>query len=121
MVLRRSDEILPPLPNFAITPGHYLERYLVAYREVDLKGLDRLEPHSRIYADADDPARVRALLDGGLASLIIEHPDFYIESRDNVLLAFRPGHGLEPVEDIPRLLAFAVLLEGALLRRPETT
>lgn len=115
--LHRSGD-LPPLPNLAVTPGHYLERYLVAYREVNLKGLDPFAQHSRVYAE--DLARGRALLDGGLASLMIEHPDFYVESRDNVLLAFRPGHGLEPIEEIPRLLAFAVLLDDVLRRRPAT-
>ena len=119
ILLHRSGD-LQPLPNLAVTPGHYLERYLVAYREVDLRGLDRLALHSRVYAETDDSADVRALLDAGLASLLIEYPDFYVESLDNSLLVFRPGHELETVEAISQLLAVAVLLDDVLRQRPAT-
>ena len=109
---------LPPPPSVAITPGHYLERYLVAYQEMDLKGLDQLAPHSRVYTKAGDTARVRALLNARLASLLIEHPGLYVESRDNGLLVFRPGHGLETVEAISQLLEVAVLLNDVLCQQP---
>lgn len=117
ILLHRSAGQTPP-PKLVITPGHYLERYLVAYREVDLKGHDRIAEHSRVYAEAGNPVGVRALLDTTLASILIKHPDLYVESRDKGLLVFRPGHGLETVEAISELLAIAVLLDDALRGQP---
>jgi MFS superfamily sulfate permease-like transporter len=98
-----------PLPNLAITPGHYLERYLVQYREVDVSGDAAPEGDYRVFGE--EPERVRPLLAQGLAAYLREHPGFYLEIRDNVLLAFRPGREIEePEQAIQWLFAFAELL-----------
>ncbi len=114
-ILRRTDGLAPPLPDLAITPNQYLERYLATYQEVDLSGLDEFAQLRRVYTNAGDSARVRALLDGGLVRILLKRPGFYVEIRDSVLLVFCPGHELEPVDEVRRLLAFALLLARELL------
>ena len=103
-----------PLPNLAITPGDYLERYLVEYQEVDLAGRPALAPHYRLYAQ--DPARALAFVGTKFEQLLSDHPCFYVEIRDNVMLVFRPGREFETPEAIELLLAFAELVGGA--RKP---
>ena len=92
-------------PNLALTPGSYLERYLVEYKEVDITSRPLLSRHYRLYAQ--DTAPAQALLGTELAQLLLEYPGYYIEIRDNVLLAFHPEHDLESPEAIESLLAFA--------------
>ena len=96
------------LPNLAITPGEYLERYLVEYQEVDLADCPGLAPHYRFYAQ--NPAQALAFASTGLALLLSQHPGIYVEIRNNALLAFRPDQALEPPEAIALLLAFADLV-----------
>ena len=110
IVLRCLEAGDVELPNLAITPGGYLERYLVEYQEVDLAGRPSLAPHYRLYAQ--DPARALAFLGTRFEQLLSDHPCFYLEIRDNVLLAFRPSRELETPEAIELLLAFAELVGG---------
>jgi carbonic anhydrase len=77
------------LPDFVLTPGHYLERYLVNLSETeDVAGA----PGYRLYVPQDQalpdiPAPVlEALQQAG---------PLYIEIRNGVLLAFSPGRELE--------------------------
>ena len=107
IVLRPPGDAAIDLPNMAVTPGNYLERYLIAdYGDVDVNGLDHaFAGHYRAYAD--DPARARDLLTAGLMQHLLKHPGFYVEIRDNAVLAFRPENGLEPVAAIPELLSLA--------------
>ncbi len=111
VMLSRPEEGSVPWPNLALTPGSYLERYLVEYQEVDLAGRPALARHYRLYAQ--DPALALALVGPELEQLLLEHPGFYVEIRDNVLLVFRPDQGLETPEAIEHLLAFAELPGGA--------
>ena len=99
------------LPNLAITPGDYLERYLVEYQEVDLADRPVLASHYRLYAQV--PAQALAFIETKIEQLLKDHPGFYVEIRDNRLLAFRPGWELETPETIRLLLAFAELTSGA--------
>jgi carbonic anhydrase len=94
-----------PWPNLALTPGHYLERYLVEYQEVDITDRPLLARHYRLYAL--DVAQGLAWVDVGRERWLVEHPGFYIEIHNNVLLAFHPEHDLESPEAIESLLAFA--------------
>ena len=93
-----------PWPNLALTPGNYLERYLVEYQEVELATRPGLTGY-RLYAQ--DPAPALAWIETYIEQLLLEHPGLYVEIRDNVMLAFRPDQNLEPPEMIERLLAFA--------------
>ncbi len=116
VLLRRADTGDAALPDLAITPGHYLERYLVEYREADLSGRPAFARHYRLHAQ--DPARALAWVGGEVERRLLEHPGFYLEIRDNVLLAFRPERDLEPPEAIELLLAFAGPLARRGVRRP---
>ncbi len=103
--LQRLEAHEVQLPNLAITPGDYLERYLVEYQEVDLTGRPALASHYRFYAQ--DPARALAFVGTKFEQTLRDHPGFYVEIRDNVLLAFHPDQELESPAAIESLLAFA--------------
>ncbi len=103
LVMRCLLESAPLLPNLAITPGHYLERYLVEFRELEVSSRAAPGPHYRVFAE--EPDRVRALLENGLAEFLRRHPGFYLEIRDNALLAFHPERELEEPEDALQWLA----------------
>ncbi len=95
------------LPNFAITPGHYLERYLIAeYREFDLdENRDRFAGKYRIFCDDKDA--VRTLLDRDLKDLLLARAGTYVEIRNGALLLFRPERDLEPVDAVSEHLNLA--------------
>ena len=90
------------LPNLAITPGDYLERYLVEYQETSFEAR---VPHYRLYAQ--DPVGALDFVGANLEQLLRANAGFYVEIRDNVLLAFRPHHEFESPDAIASLLAFA--------------
>ena len=92
-------------PNLAITPGDYLERYLVEYQEVNLSGNRTVASRYRLYAQ--DPVQALVFMERLLGLLLADHKGFYVEIRDNVLLVFRPEQELEAPEAIDLLLAFA--------------
>lgn len=96
------------LPNFAITPGNYLERYLVNYQDVDGVLPEDLAQRHRVYAE--QPDKIPALITEELTGLLRAHPDFYLEVHNNVLLAFRPDHELEAANAVAVLLSFATLM-----------
>ena len=108
VMLSRPEEISVQWPNLALTPGSYLERYLVEYQEVDIANRTLLSRHYRLYAL--DVAQGLAWVGSARERWLIEHPGFYIEIRDNVLLAFHPEHDLESPEEIASLLSFAEAL-----------
>ena len=91
-------------PNLALTPGNYLERYLVEYQEVELTTRPALTGY-HLYAQ--EPAQALTWIETYIEHLLLEHPGLYVEIRDNVMLAFRPDQYLESPEMIERLLAFA--------------
>ena len=99
------------LPNLALTPGHYLERYLVEYQEVDLATRPALAQHHQLYAQ--EPEKALAFVGTKLERLLLEHPGIYVEIRDNVMLAFRPDQELETPEAIAQMLAFAEAAGGS--------
>jgi MFS superfamily sulfate permease-like transporter len=107
VMLRHNDDRALELPSLAITPGQYLERYLVAeYREVDLEGLEeRFRRACRVYAE--DPVCARALLVDEVVRELHEHCGFYIEIRDSMLLAFHPDNEFEAPAAIEALLIHA--------------
>ena len=105
ILLHRPEAGEVALPNFAMTPGDYLERYLVEYQEVDLVGRPALAPHYRFYAQ--DPAPALDSIGTKFEQLLHDHPGFYVEVRNNFLLVFRPNQELEPPDAIELLLAFA--------------
>jgi hypothetical protein len=93
--------------DFVLTPGLYLERYLVQLREVQAPFVP---PGYRLYtadgtlADALPAALLEAL--PGLSPL-------YVEQRGSALLAFGPQRGLEDEAGIDALLALGRSLAQA--------
>ncbi len=98
-------------PNMAFTPGSYLERYLVEYQEVDLVGSPSLARHYHLYAQ--EPARALAFVTTEFKQLLLDYPGFYVEIRNNVVLAFRPDQELASPDAIELLLAVVKLVDGA--------
>jgi hypothetical protein len=96
------------LPDLVATPGHYLERYLVEYEEIEIPALTAASHEHRWYRrpqGIDPEGLIKKLL-----VLLENYPGIYIEIRDNALLAFHPGHDLENVDGIASLLGITNLL-----------
>lgn len=94
----------PPLPNFIVAPAHYLERYLVGYREVAFDDQAEFASVYRVYSKTDQD--IRACLSAELIRFLMENPKFYMEAHGNSLLAFRPNQDLEQASTIPVLFSF---------------
>ena len=117
-ILRLCDEATAALPNLALTPGDYLERYLVAdYRELEIAGLDaEFAKRYRVYGEST--AHVQSCLSAALAGYMLAYPGTYVEFRDGVLLVFRPERGLESPDATENLLAHAEKIMAWLARSP---
>lgn len=96
------------LPELVLTPGNYLERYLVGYEEVDAPEITAGLREHRLYVRQDAPnslGMIRKVL-----ALLDRHPGIYIEIHDGVLLAFCPDRDLETAEGIESLFGLGSLL-----------
>lgn len=91
------------LPDFVLSPGHYLERYLVSL--VELEARAQL-PGYRCYGRPGEPAASVAL-DAVPFEAIRAAGPLYVELRRGLLLAFCPHRGLETEARIEALLALA--------------
>lgn len=100
------------LPDLAVAPGDYLDRYLVEYQEVEIAQPKEFARHYKLYAA--DPERARAFITGEIVKHLCEYPGFYLEIRNNAVLVFRPERDLEPASEIPHLLSFAASVSRAL-------
>lgn len=88
------------LGHVAITPGHYLERYLVQLEERPQTA--GLAAGYRLWAArGTDPA---PLLDAAVQQALARHGPIYLEARGRAILAFRPPRGLEDEAGIEGLL-----------------
>jgi len=93
------------VPDMVITPGHYLERYLVDYEEVALPDGNNLAGKYRLYAkEGTDPL---SYISPKLIAFIVKHDDFYLEVRKGVMLAFRKDHALANADDVALLFSLA--------------
>ena len=93
-----------PLPEFVLTPGLYLERYLVHLRELG----EKVSPAGyRVYSlpEQDMAELPPAVLD----AMQVSGP-LYVEVRRGALLAFAPRRELEDEVQIERLLLLATAL-----------
>ncbi|TPW13454.1 MAG: sulfate transporter, partial [Halothiobacillaceae bacterium] len=95
------------LPDFVITPGHYLARYLVDVYELELVGRADFAEHYRLYGQKEfNPETV---VTGELLDFLLRYPGFYLEVRNGVLLAFRPDQQLAKAEEVALLFELARL------------
>ena len=99
------------VPDFVITPGHYLERYLVDFSEVEFSDKEGFSDAYRLYGmEGQDP---RSHLSTELLDFILEHKGFYVEVHNGVLLAFKPNKQLVNDAGIAELLELAEVTTGA--------
>lgn len=96
------------LPEMVVAPGHYLERYLVEYEELNTPTLTAAAHEHRWYLLPGGPDHEPFIQH--IQTLIRHYPGIYLEMRDNAILAFRPGHELETAPDIEALLGIATLV-----------
>jgi MFS superfamily sulfate permease-like transporter len=107
VVLRPQDEDME-LPDLVVTPGHYLQRYLVEFEEIDRPALAAASHEHRWYRRPQ--AHVQEQLIRQLLVMLDNYPGIYIEIRDNSLLAFQPNRDLADADGIASLLGIANLL-----------
>lgn len=93
-------------PDFVLTPGHYLERYLVNLSEsADVA----TAPGYRLYVP---PGQALPDLPVAVQEALRRCGPLYIEIRHQVVLAFCPQRELEDDERIEMLVALATALAG---------
>ena len=106
IILRPQGERVE-LPDMVVTPGHYLQRYLVEYEEIDDPALTAVSREHRWYLSHGGPDYTPFI--ERIHTLIRNYPGIYLEIRDNALLIFRPDRELESTADIEALLRIADL------------
>jgi len=105
VTLRCPTELTSAIPDLVITPGHYLERYLVDFDEVAFSQNQKFAEKYRLFTkDGADPL---PHLSPKLIEFIVKHDDFYIEVSKGVMLVFRRHQALANADEIAELLSFA--------------
>jgi len=99
------------VPDMVITPGHYLERYLVDYDEVELPQGSEFSEKYRLYGkEGADPL---ACISPELMEFMVKHDDCYLEVRKGVMLAFRKDQALANSDEISLLFALSETFNGS--------
>jgi len=98
-------------PDFVITPGHYLERYLTHLSEIAPTEAPGLPVGYRLYSVAGADLR-EALTDRLLNGLATLGP-LYFELRGGIAVVFRPQCALEGEVEIEKFAAWATRLIDA--------
>jgi MFS superfamily sulfate permease-like transporter len=96
------------IPNCVLEPDHYGGKYLAEYRDVHLA--DALHFPRKYHLRGEDEERVRDFFASDLIRFFEAHPQFYMEARDNHILAFRVDRDLEDVDSIRVLFSFADII-----------
>jgi hypothetical protein len=104
LILRPQDETTA-LPELVLTPGNYLERYLIGFEEIDTPEIAATLREHRLYTRLGGPDPVAMI--GRILPLLERHLSIYIEIRDGSLLAFCPGRDLATAEGIEALFELA--------------
>lgn len=102
------------IPGFVITPGHYLERYLVDFTENTLPEEHPLASAYRLYGS--DGRDVTGFITPELSSFLMEHQSFYIEAKGGVMLAFSPNQELADPQQIALLFDLMAAVNRSLDR-----
>jgi len=99
------------VPDFVIAPGHYLERYLVDFSEIELTAQEDFSEAYRLYGmEGYDP---RPHLSSKLIAFLLQNRGFYIEVHNGLLLAFKPKQQLASEVEIEQLLKLAEILNSS--------
>lgn len=108
VIILRPHDIAAALPELVLTPGNYLERYLVGFEEIDAPEITAALREHRLYTRPDSPDSTGVIRK--ILALLDRHPDIYIEIHDGALLAFCPARDLETAEGIEALFGLGSLL-----------
>ncbi len=105
------------IPDFVITPGYYLRRYLADYGEVESGGAGELPANYRLYAkEGSDPS---ACLSPTLVEFLQNHEGIYLEVRNGVMLTFNRNRDLLSIEEIASLLTLVEIVNTACSTKPD--
>lgn len=122
MTWRCPKILTAQIPDFVITPGHYLERYLVDFIETEITRNEEFVGSYRIYGK--DNSELKPFITDDLIEFLTQHKGFYIEARNGVMLAFRPEQELVNAEDVSLLFlmtdVFNASCENTKLRTNQT-
>ncbi len=101
------------LPHVVLTPGHYLERYLVHLQEQPAAGLP--EGYRFYAANTASGERALAWFGAEVRAALEAHGPIYVEVRPRAILAFRPPRALEDEAAIGALIDVVSALGRAAL------
>ncbi len=119
ITLRCSTDPDITMPDFVITPGYYLQRYLVDYAEMTLPEADRVfAEHYRLYGkEKQNPL---AFLSSELIEFLNDNQGYYVEVKNGEMLAFRPDQELATPQDIDMLFNLAKILKASCFNASNT-
>jgi len=105
------------VPDFVISPGHYLERYLIDFKEVNTSDRDDFSKNYRLYGqEGGDPT---PYVSSQLIDFLLNNKGFYLEVHNGVMLAFRQNQELANPDDISLLFMLAKFFNDSCLKNPE--
>ncbi len=104
------------VPDMVITPGYYLERYLVDYEEVELPYRNVFAEKYRLFAkDGTDPL---SCISPALMDFMAKYDDCYLEVRNGVMLAFRKDQSLANADEISLLFVLTETFNSSCNNQP---
>jgi MFS superfamily sulfate permease-like transporter len=104
LILRLHDQTAA-FPELVLTPGNYLERYLIGFEEIDTPEIAAALREHRLYTRPGGPDP-NAMI-GRILPLLERHSNIYIEIHDGSLLAFCPGRDLATADGVEALFELA--------------
>ncbi|VAW84761.1 probable sulfate transporter, partial [hydrothermal vent metagenome] len=113
MTSRCLDGSSENMPDMVITPGYYLERYLIEYDEVELSHNNDFSAKYHCYGK--DGADLQSFISPELIEFLVKNEGFYLEMRKGVMLAFRKDRGLENADEISQLFSLAEIFNNCCL------
>jgi carbonic anhydrase len=103
-----------PVPDFALQPEHYLDRYKPGLRDLHFRNHSGFSDHYLVRGQDEDGIR-KYFTTNDRYRLFVAEPKFYVEARGGMILAFRVDRYLEHVSDIPVLLSLVEPLGGSIV------
>jgi len=115
MVALYPEQTESHVEDFIITPGYYLQRYLVDFEETSLAEMhDGLDDHYRLYAHKERSQSPQVPEE--LCAFFAQHKSLYMEIRGGVLFAFFQDKELATPEEIAELIELAKLYKLSLTK-----
>lgn len=103
------------IPDCVLEPDGFVGGHLIHDRDIHLtEGLHF--PH-RYHLHGEDEQAIRGFFSADLIRFFDTHPDFYMETRNNYVLAFRVDAELEEASSLPVLLSLADAIAHTCIER----